>query len=90
MGKRSGLQRLARVLELPADIVTDIARITMLGNQQLLIENHRGIVEYTSSIIRVNLSNGLMTIKGKEMVLGNLQLDQILIEGKVEEIQYDA
>lgn len=88
--KRSGLQKLARVLELPADIVMDISRITMLGNQQLLIENHRGIIEYTPSTIRVNLDQGTMTVRGKAMSLGNLQLDQILIEGKVEEIKYDT
>lgn len=90
MRKRNGLQKLARVLELPADIVMDIPRVTLLGNQQLLVENHRGIVEYSPAVIRINLNNGAMTVKGKELVLGNLQLEQILIEGKVEEIKYDA
>lgn len=90
MRKNNSLQKIARALELPADLVMDLARMTMLGNQQLLIENHRGIVEYTSSTIRINLNNGAMTIKGQALTLGNLQLEQILIEGKVEEIRYDT
>lgn len=90
MRKKNGLQKIARALELPADLIMDLSRMTMLGNQQLLIENHRGIVEYTSGMIRINLNNGAMTVKGQELTLGNLQLEQILIEGKVEEIRYDT
>lgn len=90
MRAKRGLQKLARILELPADLVMDLPRLTMLGNQQVLLENHRGIVEYTPSVIRINLNNGVMIVKGKNMALGNLQMEQILIEGTVEEIRYDT
>lgn len=90
MRKNRGLQRLAQILEVPADAVLDISRLTMLGNEQLLIENHRGIVEYTPCFIRINLNAAVLQITGSDMVLGNLQADQILIEGRVEAIRYDA
>lgn len=90
MRAKQSWQKIARVLEVPQDLVMDLPRITMLGNQQILLENHRGIVEYTPTDIRINLSNGTLLIKGANMSLGNLQQDQLLIEGIVEEIHYDT
>jgi len=90
MRRRSRLVRLAKALELPDDIVLDLPRITMLGNQQLLIENHRGIIEYTSSCIKINLNQGCLCVRGEKLTLGHLQKEQILIEGIVGELKYDT
>ncbi len=88
--KKGHLQNLARLLEIPQDIVMDLPRITMLGNKQLLIENHKGIIEYTSSLVRIKLNQGELVVSGNNLILGNLQLEQILIEGTVGEIKYDT
>ncbi len=88
--KRGRLQRLAGLLEIPQDIIMDLPRITMLGNKQLLIENHKGIIEYTPSLIRVKLNQGELIVIGAELTLGNLQIEQILVEGTVGELKYDA
>ncbi|GBG56371.1 hypothetical protein SPFL3102_00169 [Sporomusaceae bacterium FL31] len=87
--KRGRLQRLAGLLEIPQDIVMDLPRITMLGNKQLLIENHKGIIEYTSSLIRIKLNQGELIVTGTDLTLGNLQVEQILVEGTVGELKYD-
>jgi len=88
--KKGHLQRLAGLLEIPQDIVMDLPRITMLGNKQLLIENHKGIIEYTPSLVRIKLNQGELIISGSDLTLGNLQAEQILVEGTVEEIKYDT
>ncbi len=88
--RRNSLRKIARVFEIPEDVMGDLSRLTMLGNKQLLIENHRGIIEYTSTNIRLNLVDGILVVKGSQLVLGNLQSEQILIEGKVGEIHYDT
>ena len=88
--RRNSLRKIARVFEIPEDVMGDLSRLTMLGNKQLLIENHREIIEYTSTNIRLNLVDGILVVKGSQLVLGNLQSEQILIEGKVGEIHYDT
>ena len=91
MQRRTGkLQKIAGLLEIPADIVLDLPRITMLGNKQLLVENHRGIIEYTPSLVRIKLSQGELTVIGDELVMGNLQAEQILLEGAVTEVKYEV
>jgi sporulation protein YqfC len=88
--KSRHLQRLAGMLEIPQDIVLDLPRITMLGNQQLLVENHKGIIEYTPSLVRIKLNQGELIISGKDLTLSNLQVEQILVEGTVGDVKYDT
>jgi sporulation protein YqfC len=88
--RKKGLQKLAGLLEIPQDIVLDLPRITMLGNKQLLIENHKGIIEYTPSLVRIKLSQGELIVNGDNLSLGNLQTEQILVEGIVREVIYDT
>ncbi|SDF24230.1 sporulation protein YqfC [Sporolituus thermophilus] len=87
--KKGSLQTLARLLEIPQDIVLDLPRITMLGNKQLLIENHKGIIEYTPTTVRVKLNQGELIVNGTNLTLGNLQAEQILVEGTVGVVKYD-
>lgn len=84
------LHSLAHKLDIPQDIVLDLPRITMLGNKQVLIENHKGIIEYTSTLVRIKLSQGELVIIGTQLLLGNLQAEQILVEGVVGEVKYDT
>ncbi len=88
--RNKSLQKLAGLLDIPQDIVLDLPRITMLGNKQLLVENHKGIIEYTPSLVRIKLNQGELIINGKELTLGNLQVEQILVEGTVRDITYDT
>ncbi|SDF06139.1 sporulation protein YqfC [Sporomusa acidovorans] len=87
--RKGNLQSLAGLLDIPQDIVMDLPRITMLGNKQLLVENHKGIIEYTPSLVRIKLSQGELMIYGEALTLGNLQSEQILVEGVVQEVKYD-
>ncbi len=87
--KQDHLRRLAAILEIPQDIVLDLPRITMLGNQQVLIENHKGIIEYTPLLVRVSLNRGELVIIGQNISLGSLQSEQILVEGTITQLNYD-
>ena len=87
---KTKLQALAGILEIPQDIILDLPRITMLGNQQLLLENHKGIIEYTSQVVRIKLNSGEIKIQGTKLTLSNLQPEQILIEGTISHLTYDT
>ena len=87
--KKNNLLVLASLLELPDDIVLDLPRMTMLGNKQLLVENHKGIIEYSTVLVRIKLSQGTLVIHGEQLSLGSLQQEQILVEGIIKLVQYD-
>ena len=61
--------KLAEFLELPLDTVVELPKMVVNGNQQLVIENHRGIIEYESSVIRVGTKLGEIKITGSQLAL---------------------
>lgn len=87
--RKTKLLMLAGLLEIPEDIVLDLPRLTMLGNKQLLVENHKGIIEYSSTVVRIKLNQGTLVIHGETLTLGSLQIEQILVEGIIKGLQYD-
>lgn len=90
MKRKNGLRRIMKSLDVPDELIMDVTKMTMLGNQQLLIENHRGIVVYTSDLVKVNIHGAMLIVRGCELTLENFQHDQILIEGNIVEIQYQS
>ncbi|MCT4594594.1 MAG: sporulation protein YqfC [Anaeromicrobium sp.] len=81
-------ESLAELLELPKDIILDLPRITMLGNLQLYIENHKGIIEYTKVRIRVKLREGSLRVIGKDLTIKNIMEEEIVICGELHSIEF--
>lgn len=79
---------LAEILELPKDIILDIPKITMIGNLQIYIENHKGIIEYSNSLIRINTKNGILRIIGKNLLLKNIVIEEIVIVGEIHQLEF--
>lgn len=99
MGKKGGIflsreskkrvdYLLTHFLELPKDVVMDLPRITLLGDMQLYVENHRGIIEYTKEKIRISTSLGELLINGSGLVLRNIFPDEIAVDGKIEGVSF--
>jgi sporulation protein YqfC len=87
--QRQRLQKkLANLLEIPDDIVLDLPRITLLGNMQMLVENHKGIIEYTNKNVRIRLKRGELVLVGVGLLLGNLQAEELIVEGEITELRF--
>lgn len=75
-------------LDLPRDIFLDLPRVTVLGNVQAVIENHRGIIEYSPGIIRLSSNKGEIVIKGSELLLESILPEEITVMGKIDKITF--
>lgn len=86
---RKVVKTFAELLELPQDIVMDQSRLTIIGNYKLLIENHKGIIEYTAERIRIKIGKDELLIGGSGLALSTIQVDQILVEGTLSVIRFE-
>ncbi len=77
----------SEILELPKDIMLDLPKITLIGNLQLYIENHKGIIEYGNLRIRINTNAGILRVLGKNMVIKNIVTEEIIIVGEIESLE---
>ncbi|NLW40239.1 MAG: sporulation protein YqfC [Tissierellia bacterium] len=78
---------ISEILELPKDVVMDLPKIVVVGNIQVNISNHKGIVEYTQETLRVNSSIGLIKICGTNLELKTILSEEIIVKGNIEKIE---
>lgn len=87
--KRETINRvLADFLEIPRDLVLDIPKLTLIGRNELYLENHRGIIEYTLNRMRINLSRGFLEIEGEDLEIKALMPEELSITGYIRAIKY--
>lgn len=74
--------------EIPKDLVLDLPKITIIGREELYLENHRGIIEYSPHRIRINLIRGFLEIEGKDLVIKALLAEEMSIKGEVYMVRF--
>ncbi|HZK34872.1 MAG TPA: sporulation protein YqfC [Bacillota bacterium] len=75
------------MFDLPKDIMLNLPKIIMVGNTQMLVENHKGIIEYTPDRIRINSTIGVIRVRGNNMQLRNIGADDIMVTGGIKLIE---
>ena len=78
------------LLEVPKEVSSDVPKITIVGFNEILIENYKGILEYEDYYIRVNTFIGTININGFNFNLKQMTEDDILITGKIESIDIEG
>lgn len=68
-------------LDMPQDVVFELPRITLIGDRQLYIENHRGVINFTNEVLRLSLSKGELEVRGKELIIRTIWTDEVFVEG---------
>lgn len=80
------LRSLSDSLELPQDVVLDVPRVTLIGGVQVQIGNHKGVLEYSPSRIRIRTRDGLLAVEGQGLRIGSIFRDEVVVEGRIERI----
>jgi sporulation protein YqfC len=87
--RRDAINRvMAEILEIPKDLVLDLPKITVIGRNELYLENHKGIIEYNLTRLRVNLSRGFLEIEGDNLEIKALMPDEMSIYGEIRSIKF--
>ncbi|MBZ4653761.1 MAG: sporulation protein YqfC [Bacillota bacterium] len=82
-------QKIAHYLDIPKEIILDLPKITLIGDIQLYIENHRGIIEYTSEKIRIAIAIGELEIGGEKLVIRNITREEMYLDGHIKSVQFN-
>ena len=77
------------MLEVPKEINSYNTKITILGFDEILIENYKGILEYEEFYIKINTEIGEININGFNLSLKQITDDDILINGKIESLDLE-
>lgn len=73
---------------MPKDVALGAPILTVTGQTELMVENYRGILEYTEIMVRVQTKAGQIKITGKRLQIDYYTNDEMKITGRVRQIEY--
>ena len=80
------LQHLADRTELESEAIPGLPILELAGDKRVLIERHKGVVEYGSERIRVRMTYGTVCVNGCGLELVRMTHQQLVIAGRIDSV----
>lgn len=84
MEKLSWGARLANGVDLSGESIPGQPVVELLGSERVLIEEHRGVTEYSCQQISVGMGYGTIQIRGSNLELAKMTAHQMVITGSID------
>ncbi len=75
-------------LELPEEALGAPPRLTVSAGRRALIENHRGILEYSPERITVTFGREQLSLFGRELRIVAMNRRELLIRGQLQDVSW--
>ena len=82
MNREQIKEKMVSAMDLPKDVIQNASVITILGRNELCIENYRDIIEYTDTLIRVQ------TRAGKRLRIQYYTNDEMKVTGALSSLEF--
>jgi len=79
---KNRMERFAETIEMPKDVISNCSKITTYNDNQVIVENYKGILEYTNEKIRIKTPGKILCLNGEKLFINAITDTDILIEGK--------
>ncbi len=91
--KKSNNKLMSKIIEehnmdLPVEIIKNLPCIYVKGNDEITIENYKGIIEYTEDAVKLNTKLGILKVQGKKLNVKQITSDFIILDGFIEKFEY--
>lgn len=80
-------QSLKNAVDLPDEPSPGEPLIEISGQESVLIEHHRGVVNYTNDCIGVRVKYGTIQINGRNLALTKMTKEQLIISGEIDSVE---
>ncbi len=87
--RRSAAELLAGALQLPADAVAGMPRVELVGDGQLRVERHRGILAYDPTDVHIAAGRLTVRVRGLGLELGTMNRQELLITGRIASVELE-
>lgn len=76
-------------MRLPKDVVLDLPRISICGDKEIYIENHKGLSEYSDTDIRVKMNDGIIHMNGENLRIIIMENNRMVVNGTLKYVDYE-
>jgi len=75
--------RFNEIADISEELTMGLAKIVILGNQECLIENYKGIIQYENDKIVLKTASGNVVVEGDNLHINEIGEGEMLIKGKI-------
>ncbi|MBE6062776.1 MAG: sporulation protein YqfC [Clostridium butyricum] len=86
---RKSKEKILNKLNFPSDISLDMPKIVVIGNREITIENHKGIIAFENNMVKINSRIGAITINGQKFEILFIGETSMTISGIFNGISYE-
>ena len=69
--------------DLPAETAAGAPKITVTGASRVVIENHRGLLEYSGTLIEAGAGRFHVRVRGEGLLLRAMDSEVLIISGTI-------
>lgn len=80
--------KVTSAFELPAEVLSGAARMIIVDNKNLYVENHKGILEYTGVCIKVLFEKYILNVKGTDLYIKEFEATSMVVSGNIYSLEY--
>ena len=77
------VRRMTEKLDIPDEALLDAPRITISGGQRVLIEGHRGLLEYAEDRVAAAGPGCHILIKGEKLGIVTMNRRELVVSGRL-------
>ena len=81
-------EKIGAAFELPSELMSDLAKITVVGTNEISIENYKGIIAYTTQEIKVGCAGYQVSIYGTDLELRVATGEVLYVDGRIEKVEW--
>ena len=83
-------ENVAEKLDIPREVILNLPRIIVVGNEEITIENHQGILLFKEDFIRIKCCFGSIVFKGNNFEILFISGKTIIFDGKLKSVEYEG
>ena len=81
-------RNMTEALELPKEILLHLPLISFIGQEEVTIENYKGMLEYSEETVRIGTAAGVLRLEGQGLFLKQLSAECMVVTGRVEKMEF--
>ena len=80
---------MAERFDLPAEALAGLPKLTLTGTRRALVENHKGLLEYSAECITINGGKVRLRLLGTELELRAMDAGDIVVTGNIYTVELE-
>ncbi len=82
------LHKMSQAAQLPRDLADGAVLVSITGQEEICVENYRGIIEYTDTCLLIQTKHCRLQIQGRGLCIHYYTCEEMKIVGHIEQIRY--